>query len=184
MGRFILICMLTFSVFYIPSDVDASWLSKAWGRLEDSLDRADTHAPPSITDTRKDIGRPLSQEELKIAGVPMHARFEDVKASLGAPQYETKESLQYGGITFYGQLWQGLGRVSRIDVSNRDAVTARGIAVGDSLKQLVKAYGKPDFIKDDYYFYGYQQAYSDVIRGLYFTHDGKKIIHIRIVRYD
>lgn len=55
MVRFILICMLAFSVFNIPSDVDASWLSKAWGRLEDSLERADTHAPPSITDTRKDI---------------------------------------------------------------------------------------------------------------------------------
>lgn len=37
---------------------------------------------------------------------------------------------------------------------------------------------------DDYYFYGYQQAQSDVIRDLYFTHDGKKITHIRIVRYD
>ena len=31
-------------------------------------------------------------------------------------------------------------------VSNRDAVTARGIAVGDSLKKVMDIYGRPDFI--------------------------------------
>ena len=31
-------------------------------------------------------------------------------------------------------------------VSNRDAVTARGITVGDSLKKVMDIYGRPDFI--------------------------------------
>ena len=38
-------------------------------------------------------------------------------------------------------------------VSNRDAVTARGIAVGDSLKKVMDIYGRPDFIEAEYDIY-------------------------------
>ena len=65
-------------------------------------------------------------------------------------------------------------------ISNRDATTAREIAVGDTLKQVVATYGQPDFIMNDYYFYGYQKAGSDWIEGIYFYHDGKKVKSITV----
>ena len=52
--------------------------------------------------------------------------------------------------------------------------------MGDTLKQVIAAYGQPDFIYEDYYFYGYQKAGSDYINGIYFTHDGKRVTRISI----
>lgn len=160
---------------------DASWLSKAWGRLENSLDTVSTNALPSIDRKKYNIGHLLPREDMKIAGVPLGATFSEIKASLGAPQYESNEYLQYGGIKFHRDIYLYRDyRVDSIYVTNRDATTARGIAVGDTLKQVVAAYGQPDFIYKDYYFYGYQQAGSDYIDGIYFTHNGKKVTQITI----
>lgn len=166
--------------------VDASWLSKAWGRLENSLDTVSTDAPPSVDRKNYDIGHLLPKEDLTIAGVPLGATVYAIKNSLGTPQYANNEYLQYGGIKFYPD--RGIGKyygdnyiVDRIEVTNRDATTARGIAVGDSLKDVIAVYGQPDFIYKDYYFYGYQQAASDYINGIYFHHDGKKVRSIVVM---
>ena len=161
--------------------VDASWLSKAWGRLENSLDTVSTDAPPSVDRKNYNVGHLLPKEDMKIAGVPLGATFPEIKASLGNPQYETNDTLQYGGIKYHCDIYLYRDyRVDRIVVTNRDATTARGIAVGDTLKQVVAVYGQPDFIYKDYYFYGYQQAGSDYIDGIYFTHDGKRVTRISI----
>lgn len=161
--------------------VDASWLSKAWGRLENSLDTVSTDAPPSVDRKNYNVGHLLPKEDMKIAGVPLGSTFPEIKASLGNPQYETNDTLQYGGIKYHRDIYLYRDyRVDRIVVTNRDATTARGIAVGDTLKQVVAVYGQPDFIYKDYYFYGYQQAGSDYIDGIYFTHDGKRVTRISI----
>jgi len=66
-------------------------------------------------------------------------------------------------------------------VSNRDAVTARGIAVGDSLKKVMDIYGRPDFIDfNNRWFYGYLRYNSDNIVGIFFEHNGSKVTKIII----
>ena len=140
-----------------------------------------TNASPSTDRKKYDIGHLLPREDMKIAGVPLGATFSEIKASLGNPQYESNEYLQYGGIKFHRDIYLYRDyRVDRIYVTNHDAATARGIAVGDTLKQVVAAYGEPDYIYRNYYFYGYQKAGSDYIDGIYFTHNGKKVTQITI----
>ena len=163
-----------------PVPVEASWLSKTWKKIENSLDTESTTAPPSVNRKLHDVGHLMDTSELKVAGVPIGATFDDVKASLGSPQYETTQYLQYGGIKFYQDIRYNDAHVARISISNRDATTVRGIAVGDTLKQVVATYGQPDFIMNDYYFYGYQKAGSDWNEGIYFYHDGKKVKSITV----
>ena len=175
------VLFVTYFMSSFSITANASWLSKAWGRLENSLDTVSTNASPSTDRKKYDIGHLLPREDMKIVGVPLGATFSEIKASLGNPQYESNEYLQYGGIKFHRDIYLYRDyRVDRIHVTNRDAATARGIAVGDTLKQVVAAYGQPDFIYRDYYFYGYQQAGSDYIDGIYFTHNGKKVTQITI----
>ena len=59
----------------LPTVADASWLSKAWGRLENSLDTVSTDAPPSVDRKNNNIGHLLPKEDLKIAGVPLGQLF-------------------------------------------------------------------------------------------------------------
>ena len=74
---------------------------------------------------------------MKIAGVSLGTSFDAVKASLGQPTSEKRDELTYGGIKFGHSLMQDSRPIVwYITVSNRDAVTARGIAVGDTLKRL------------------------------------------------
>ena len=172
----------------LPTVADASWLSKAWGRLENSLDTVSTDAPASTTTVNgrlQDVGHLLPDEDLKIVGVPLGATVYAIKNSLGTPQYANNEYLQYGGIKFYpdrgiGKYYNDSSIVDRIVVINRDAATSRGIAVGDTLKQVVAVYGQPDYIYKDYHFYGYRQAYTDYIKGIYFHHDGRRVVAIVI----
>ncbi|EBY4569918.1 MAG: hypothetical protein E7H41_07830 [Veillonella sp.] len=62
-----------------------------------------------------------------------------------------------------------------------DAVTARGIAVGDTLEKVMDVYGRPDFIDfNNRWFYGYLRYNSDNIRGIFFEHNGSKVTKIII----
>ena len=66
-------------------------------------------------------------------------------------------------------------------VSNRDAVTARGIAVGYSLKKVMDIYGRPDFIDfNNRLFYGHLRYNSDNIVGIFFENNGSKVTKIII----
>ena len=82
----------------------------------------------------------MPAEDMKIAGVSLGTSFDAVKASLGQPTSEKRDELTYGGIKFGHSLMQdSRPSVWYITVSNRDAVTARGIAVG---RHLEKGYGR------------------------------------------
>ena len=59
-------------------------------------------------------------------------------------------------------------------------LTARGIAVGDTLKQVVAARMDNQTLSMGIIFCGYQKAGSDYINGIYFTHDGKRVTRISI----
>ena len=117
---------------------------------------------------------------MKIAGVSLGTSFDAVKASLGQPTSEKRDELTYGGIKFGHSLMQDSRPIVwYITVSNRDAVTARGIAVGDTLKKVMDVYGRPDFIDfHNRWFYGYLRYNSDNIRGIFFEHNGSKVTKI------
>lgn len=137
----------------------------------------------------KFLGAPLPKEDFIVAGVPMGAYLSEIKQSLGEPTSERKRSLIYGGLEFttpgivrqHEQEERKMedGRISYIEITNRDATTARGIAVGDPLKMVEAAYGKPIYKKDKSWFYGFALEYSDFLEGIYFDHNGKKVTRIR-----
>ena len=128
------------------------------------------------------IGAPLPDEDMRIAGVSLGTSFDAVKASLGQPTSEKRDELTYGGIKFGHSLMQDSRPIVwYMTVSNRDAVTARGIAVGDSLKKVMDIYGRPDFIDfNNRWFYGYLRYNSDNIVGIFFEHNGSKVTKIII----
>lgn len=80
-----------------------------------------------------------------LAGVSLGTSFDAVKASLGQLTSEKRDELTYGGIKFGHSLMQDSRPIVwYMTVSNRDAVTARGIAVGDTLKKVMDIYGRPE----------------------------------------
>ena len=117
-----------------------------------------------------------------LAGVSLGTSFDAVKASLGRPTSEKRDELTYGGIKFGHSLMQDSRPIVwYMTVSNRDAVTARGITVGDSLKKVMDIYGRPDFIDfNNRWFYGYLRYNSDNIVGIFFEHNGSKVTKIII----
>lgn len=159
-------------------------------------------------------GTKLDAADLTIAGVPMGVTMNEVHKSLGTPkattywstpsmrmtannndtmsysnQYGNKgiRSLTYGGITYSGVT--GQSKVSYVTLDNRDATTARGIAVGDSLEQVYKAYGQPVLTgvhigspnSDEGWFYGDFYKGSEQVRGIYFLHKNDKVTEIVLV---
>ena len=146
----------------MSSVADASWLSKAMDRLETSNAKLSPSWPKAEQYRHyrpgQVIGAYLPAEDMKIAGVSLGTSFDAVKASLGQPTSEKRDELTYGGI---------------------NAVTARGIAVGDTLKKVMDVYGRPDFIDfNNRWFYGYLRYNSDNIRGIFFEHNGSKVTKI------
>ena len=108
-------------------------------------------------------------------------RFYELNGST-EPTSEKRDELTYGGIKFGHSLMQDSRPIVwYMIVSNRDAVTARGIAVGDSLKKVMDIYGRPDFIDfNNRWFYGYLRYNSDNIVGIFFEHNGSKVTKIII----
>ena len=170
----------------MSSIADASWLSKAMDRLETSnaklspswpkADQYRHYRPGQV------IGAYLPAEQFGYCCITGGTSFDAVKASLGQPTSEKRDELTYGGIKFGHSLMQDSRPIVwYITVSNRDAVTTRGIAVGDTLKKVMDVYGRPDFIDfNNRWFYGYLRYNSDNIRGIFFEHNGSKVTKIII----
>ena len=168
----------------MSSVADASWFSKAMDRLETSNAKLSSSWPKADQYRHyrpgQVIGAYLPAEDMKIAGVSLGTSFDAVKVSLGQPTSEKRDELTYGGIKFGHSLMQDSRPIVwYITVSNRDAVTARGSAVGDNLKKVMDVYGRPDFIDfNNRWFYGYLRYNSDNIRGIFFEHNGSKVTKI------
>lgn len=151
--------------------------------------------------SRDHFGKPLADWEFTVAGVPMGAHVNDIIKSLGKPTSEDVKyerayisngrvqiplyHLEYGGLSFDTQYmpWDHDVRkaelIDLITIHNRDAATARGITVGDTLKEVYNAYGKPVFItKKNEWFYGV--AYPDSYYGIWFVSDGYKVTKIKL----
>ena len=147
--------------------------------------------------SRDHFGKPLADWEFTVAGVPMGAHVNDIIKSLGKPTSEKIKyyswyrgqlptyHLEYGGLSFDTQYmyWYHEASeaeyISKTTINNRDAATARGITVGDTLKEVYNAYGKPVFItKKNEWFYG--AAYPDEYHGIWFVNDGYKVTKIKL----
>lgn len=111
---------------------------------------------PKYTLTRADYGKSFgtapSAADMNVIGVNIGTPVSAVIKSLGKPtSWENQKHglsaiIRYGGIAF-GLIGRGNNAtVANIVLTNRDATTARGVAVGDSLEKVYEVYGTPDFI--------------------------------------
>ena len=206
----ILLALFSATIF-TPTHVEASWLSKTWKKVEKSWNEegkqnSSTGTSGTSTSTirlpqRSEypssyrggqlVGEGMDLQDLTIAGVPVGAQYSEIRKSLGAPTAEAMYNprvskipdvfMQYGGITFES-VHGGFDRAGMITVDNRDAVTHRGIAVGDSLEAVYKAYGRPTHINSrNDWFYGAFIWASDAKSGITFENDGEKVTKIRII---
>lgn len=206
----ILLALFSATIF-TPTHVEASWLSKSLKKLEKVWNETSERNKASregFTDTsttssstirlpqRYDypssyrggqlIGYKMDGIEYQVLGVPMGATFRQVRNSLGEPA-DINHGMRYGGVTFDMSFTKGDysddNIVNYIEITNRDATTHRGIAVGDTLEQVYNAYGRPTHIFDNNaWFYGAFMWNSDYILGIYFDNDSEKVTKIRMLK--
>lgn len=195
----ILLAVFSATIF-TPAPAEASWLSKALGKVVDTLLGPEPEATESQSSSVKIptkwdypaeyrggqwVGQKLAPIEYQVLGVPIGASFSQVKASLGAPTEYVKAGLRYGGVTFTTAHTHkgGFDIVRKIVITNRDATTHRGIAVGDTLEQVYKAYGRPTHIyrSNNEWFYGFFVWSGDAEDGIYFENDGTRVTKIFII---
>ena len=199
----ILLALFSATIF-TPAHVEASWLSKTWKKVEKSWNEAgkqnsSTGSSGTSTSTirlpqRSEyptsyrggrlIGYKMDNIEYQVLGVPMGATFRQVRNSLGEPT-EIKHGMRYGGVTFAMSFtkddYYDTNVVDYIEITNRDATTHRGIAVGDTLEQVYNAYGRPTHIfENNAWFYGAFVWNSDYIFGIYFDNDGERVTKIHL----
>lgn len=206
----ILIALFSVTIF-TPAHVEASWLSKTWKKVEKSWNEAGKQSSSTGTTSTSSstirlpqrseypssfrygqvVGQSMDIQDFTIAGVPVNAKYSEIRKALGVPTEERMYDpssytgpntfMRYGGIK-YSSLMGDLDRAGMITIENRDAVTYRGISVGDSLDAVYQAYGRPNYINSENdWFYGYFVWASDAIRGIYFENDEEKVTKIRIV---
>ena len=147
---------------------------------------------PSSYSPGQFVGQRPDVQDLIIAGVPVGAQYSEIRRALGTPTAEKMYTpgmvfggsnifMRYGGIT-YESVHGGFDRAGLITVVNRDAVTHRGIAVGDSLEAVYQAYGRPTHINSrNDWFYGAFIWASDAKSGITFENDGEKVTKIRVI---
>lgn len=206
----ILLALFSATIF-TPTHVEASWLSKSLKKLEKvwnetsernkasregSTDTSTTSSSTIRLPQRYDypssyrggqlIGYKMDGIEYQVLGVPMGATFRQVRNSLGEPA-DINHGMRYGGVTFDMSFTKGDysddNIVNYIEITNRDATTHRGIAVGDTLEQVYNAYGRPTHIFDNNaWFYGAFMWNSDYILGIYFDNDSEKVTKIRMLK--
>ena len=207
----ILLALFSATIF-IPTHVEASWLSKTWEKIEKSWNESGTHTTATETSSPSEramylpqrseypssyspgqfVGQRPDIQDLTIAGVPVGAQYSEIRRALGTPTAEKMYTpgmvfggsnifMRYGGIT-YESVHGDFDRAGMITVVNRDAVTHRGIAVGDSLETVYKAYGRPTHINSrNDWFYGAFIWASDAKSGITFENDGEKVTKIRVI---
>ncbi len=207
----ILLALFSATIF-IPTHVEASWLSKTWEKIEKSWNESGTHTTATETSSPSEramylpqrseypssyspgqfVGQRPDIQDLTIAGVPVGAQYSEIRRALGTPTAEKMYTpgmvfggsnifMRYGGIT-YESVHGGFDRAGLITVVNRDAITYRGIAVGDSLETVYKAYGRPTHINSrNDWFYGAFIWASDAKSGITFENDGEKVTKIRVI---
>ena len=200
------------ATLFTPTHVEASWLSKTWKKVEKSWNESGKQSSSTGTSGASTsairlpqrseyptsfvggelVGQSMDIQDLTIAGVPVGAEYSEIRRSLGVPTAEKMYTpgmvfggsnifMRYGGIT-YESVLGNFDRAGLITVVNRDAVTHRGIAVGDSLEAVYKAYGRPTHINSrNDWFYGAFIWASDAKRGITFENDGEKVTKIRII---
>lgn len=132
-------------------------------------------------------GHKLPDSDFVVAGVPKLTNANAVRQSLGTPTSVGRDTISYGGLTFYISR-QYYPTITAKIIKNRDAATARGISVGDTINDVYNAYGKPDFIqnKDGYriLFYGEYIPNSGYLSGINFYTDGNYVREIHITLGD
>ena len=200
----ILLALFSATIF-TPSHVEASWLSKTWKKVEKSWNEAGKQSSSTGTTSTSSstirlpqrseypisyrggrlIGNKMDNVEYQVLGVPMGATLRQVRNSLGEPT-EINHGMRYGGVTFAMSFTKGdyydTNVVDYIEITNRDATTHRGVAVGDTLEQVYNAYGRPTHIFDNNaWFYGAFMWNSDYIFGIYFDNDGERVTKIRML---
>lgn len=207
-----ILLVLFSATIYTPTHVEASWLSKTWKKIENSWNEAGQQSSTNGTTSTSSstirlpqrseyptsfvggelVGQSMDIQDLTIAGVPVGAEYSEIRRSLGTPTAEKMYTpgmvfggsnifMRYGGIT-YESVLGNFDRAGLITVVNRDAVTHRGIAVGDSLEAVYKAYGRPTHINSrNDWFYGAFIWASDAKRGITFENDGEKVTKIRVI---
>ena len=207
----ILLALFSATIF-TPTHVEASWLSKSLKKLEKVWNEAGKQSTstgtsgsststirlpqrseyPSSYSPGQFVGQRPDVQDLIIAGVPVSAQYSEIRRALGTPTAEKMYTpgmvfggsnifMRYGGIT-YESVHGDFDRAGMITVVNRDAVTHRGIAVGDSLETVYKAYGRPTHINSrNDWFYGAFIWSSDAKSGITFENDGEKVTKIRVI---
>jgi hypothetical protein len=91
----------------------------------------------------------VSHDDLTVLGIPYNAQKSDVINSLGQPSEEgvlkvdicATYYIAYGGVKFKLTTAEDEGIITTIIISNRDAVTTRGLAVGDDESKILSVYG-------------------------------------------
>lgn len=179
-------------------------MSKTWKKVEKSWNEAGkqssttgTSSTPSSTirlpqrseyprnfGLHQVVGHSLEAIEYQVLGVPMGATFRQVRNNLGEPT-EINRGMRYGGVRFDMSFTKGdyydNNVVDYIEITNRDATTHRGIAVGDTLEQVYNVYGRPTYIFDNNaWFYGAFMWNSDYISGIYFDNDGERVTKVHL----
>lgn len=129
------------------------------------------------------LGHNLPDSDFVVAGIPRISNADAIRQSLGSPTSEGRFSLSYGGLTFYVSREYYPDVTTKV-ITNRDAATARGISVGDTINDVYNAYGSPDktYSKEDYdiLFYGYYTPNSGDMAGIEFATNGQYVQKITI----
>lgn len=128
-------------------------------------------------------GHNLPDSDFVVAGIPRVSNADAIRQSLGAPTSEGRFNLSYGGLTFYVSREYYPAVMTKV-IRNRDAATARGISVGDTLGDIYNTYGSPDktYSKEGYnmLFYGHYTPNSGDMAGIEFATNGRYIEKITI----
>ena len=122
------------------------------------------------------FGHDLPDSDFVVAGIPRFSNADAIRQSLGTPTSEGRFSLSYGGLTFYVSRQYYPDVITKV-ITNRDAATARGISVGDTIRDVYNAYGKGGY---DILFYGYYTPNSGDSAGIEFATNGRYVQEIRI----